>query len=516
MMQFIIRRTILIVVFCGLSISLVAQSIRFPWNNYGHDAQHDAISPVASQSLSQILWKTSVDWSPQYSGDELFAHYGSPIVTRSNTVLVSVKTGASGNFAIESINGGTGTTNWLQPTDYILPPHGWLPSFQPALTPKNSLAFAGAGGTVYFCDNPDSKTLPTFRQVAFYGLTNYLANPSAYTSSICIDTPLTSDRYGNIFFGFQVNGVNPLNLASGIARIGYNGTGTWLAASNAANDTSISKVAQNCAPALSNDHKTLYFGVNSSSTAADFGNPGYLIALDSRTLTLVGSVRLKDPRNTTVDANVPDDATASPTVGPDGDVYYGVLENLNPLPSNHYRGWLLHFNNNLTQSKIPGSFGWDDTASIVRSSLVASYSGSSTYLVMTKYNNYAGGGGNGLNRIAILDPQNTEIDPNTGATVMKEVITMLGPTPDVEYTNSLPGAVREWCINTAAVDPFTKSILVNNEDGNIYRWNLTSNTLSETNVLTAGIGEAYTPTIIGVDGTVYAINNTVLYAIGHH
>jgi hypothetical protein len=511
LMQFVFRGAILIAVFFEFSLLIQAQSIRASWNNYGHDAQHDGISPVASQSLSQVLWKTSVDWSPQYSGDELLAHYGSPIVTRSNTVLVSVKTGASGNFAIESVNGGTGTTNWLQLSDYILPPHGWLPSFQPTLTPKNSLVFAGAGGTVYFCDNPDSRTLPTFRQVAFYGITNYLANPSAYASSICINTPLTSDRYGNIFFGFQVNGSNPLNLPSGIARIDYNGTGTWLAASNAASDTSISKVAQNCAPALSNDHKILYFGVNTSSTDGDFGNPGYLIALDSRTLTPLGSVRLKDPRNSG-DANVPDDATASPTIGLDGDVYYGVLEN----PPSHYRGWLLHFNNNLTQTKIPGSFGWDDTASIIHSSLVAAYTGSSTYLVMTKYNNYAGGGGNGLNKIAILDPQNTETDPYTGATVMKEVITMLGPTPDVEYTNSLPGAVREWCINTAAVDPFTKSILVNNEDGNIYRWNLTSNTLSETNVLTAGIGEAYTPTIIGVDGTVYAINNAVLYAIGHH
>jgi hypothetical protein len=43
---------------------------------------------------------------------------------------------------------------------------------------------------------------------------------------------------------------------------------------------------------------------------------------------------------------------------------------------------------------------------------------------------------------------------------------------------------------------------------------LTSNTLSETFTLTAGVGEAYTPTLIGVDGTVYAINNAILFAIG--
>ncbi len=209
-----------------------------------------------------------------------------------------------------------------------------------------------------------------------------------------------------------------------------------------------------------------------------------------------------------------DDGTASPTVGPDGDVYFGVLEN--PWYTNHDRGWLLHFNSALTQSKTPGAFGWDDTASIVSASLVPSYHGSSPYLLMTKYNNYAdpGIGGDGVNKIAILDPQNSMSDPISGAVVMNEVLTIADPTPDSSYTNIYPNAVHEWCINTAAVDPFTKSVLANNEDGKLYRWDLTSNTLSETNVLTSGLGEAYTPTIIGVDGIVYAINNATLYAIG--
>jgi hypothetical protein len=96
---------------------------------------------------------------------------------------------------------------------------------------------------------------------------------------------------------------------------------------------------------------------------------------------------------------------------------------------------------------------------------------------------------------------------------MKEVITQLGVTPDPDFP-TFPGAVREWCINTAAVDPFTKSVIANSEDGKLYRWDLTSNTLSEVIKLSSGIGEAYTPTIIGADGTVYAINQAVLDAIG--
>jgi hypothetical protein len=383
------------------------------------------------------------------------------------------------------------------------------------LTPKNRFYFPGGGGTVYYCDTPDTTIAPpVIGQIAFYGLTNYTANTNAYLANVFIDTPITSDRYGNIFFGFQVNSAFT-NLQSGVARIDFNGTGIWISASNAAGDTAIQKVSQNCTPALSNDHKTLYVAVNSSATWSDFGDYGYLVALDSRTLAPLASVRLKDVKVPANDAFVPDDGTASPAVGPDGDVYYGVLEN--PALSNHDRGWMLHFNSTLTQAKLPGAFGWDDTASVVPASMVPSYHGSSSYLLMTKYNNYAdpGIGGNGVNKIAILDPENSETDPISGATTMNEVLTIAGPTPDAEFTNTYPNAVHEWCINSAAVDPFTKSILANNEDGRLYRWDLTSNTLSQTNILTTGLGEAYTPTIVGVNGNVYAINNAILFAIGH-
>ena len=200
-------------------------------------------------------------------------------------------------------------------------------------------------------------------------------------------------------------------------------------------------------------------------------------------------------------------------VGPDGDVYIGVLES--SFASNNDRGWLLHFSGDLSTTKTPGAFGWDDTPSVVPASMVPSYHGTSTYLLMAKYNNYAGlGTGNGLNKIAILDPNATETDPVTGTTVMNEVLTILGQTPDPENDQTYPGAVREWCINSAAVDPATDSILAGSEDGKLYRWNLTSNTFTQVMTLTTGIGEAYTPTLIGPDGMVYAINNATLFAIG--
>jgi hypothetical protein len=57
--------------------------------------------------------------------------------------------------------------------------------------------------------------------------------------------------------------------------------------------------------------------------------------------------------------------------------------------------------------------------------------------------------------------------------------------------------------------------MVNSEDGHLYRWDLTTNTLSQSIPLSGGIGEAYTPTLIGADGTVYAINDAVLSAVGN-
>jgi hypothetical protein len=299
-----------------------------------------------------------------------------------------------------------------------------------------------------------------------------------------------------------VTGTNSAGLSSGVARLSPSGAGLWQPASTLANDSAIDRVAMNSAPALSNDGATLYVAV---STA---GGRGYLLALDSATLAPVGRVALVDP-NLGTPARVSGDATSSPVVGPDGDVYYGVLEA--NLPSHNNRGWLLHFDSTLTQTRIPGSFGWDNTPTIVPASAVPSYTGTSTYLLATKYNNYGGAGsGNGQNRMAILDPFAELPDPISGRQVMAEVMTILGPTPDANYA----GGVREWCVNTGAFDPATRSMLINNEDGYLYRWDLSTNTLSQRIRFNNGLGQSYTPTAIGADGTIYSINAGVLFAVG--
>jgi hypothetical protein len=196
-------------------------------------------------------------------------------------------------------------------------------------------------------------------------------------------------------------------------------------------------------------------------------------------------------------------------VGPDGRVFYGVLET--QFGTHNARGWLLQFDAALAPAGVPGSFGWDVSPSVIPAAAVPSYAGTSPYLLALKYNNYAGvGTGDGLNRLAVLDPRASQADPIVPAVqVMREVMTVLGPTLD----GNSPTARREWCINTMAADPLRRSILANNEDGVLYRWDLVTNTLSQSVRLNAGLGQAYTPTLVGADGAVYAISDATLYAI---
>jgi len=334
-----------------------------PWNDFARDAQHTAQSLTTSQALNQIRWQTPVDLAPQYSSSgELLIHYGSPLVTAANTVILPVKTGATGGFQVEAINGTNGNFLWTLTTDYILPSHDWIPVFGGALAPGSLLYFPGAGGTVFSRTNPDSAS-GTVARIAFYGTSLYSANAAAYNQSVMIDTPITADSSGNIYFGFLVTGATPgTTLESGIARISASGQGTWIAASTAADDSTITEVEYNCAPAVSLDGTAIYVAVTN-------GNSGYLVELNSTTLAPIARVRLLDPESRE-EAWMDNDSSAAPTVGPDGDVYFGVLET--PVPENHYRGWLLHFNSTLSQAKTPGSFGWDDTASVVPSSMVPS------------------------------------------------------------------------------------------------------------------------------------------------
>ena len=72
------------------------------------------------------------------------------------------------------------------------------------------LYYAGAGGTIYYVTNPDSIGHGSpVHQVFYTSLANYQSNAAAYNSTVFINTPITADTNGNVFFGFRVQGTAP-------------------------------------------------------------------------------------------------------------------------------------------------------------------------------------------------------------------------------------------------------------------------------------------------------------------
>ena len=144
-----------------------------------------------------------------------------------------MKTGANGGYRVEARDGATGALLWQATTDYVTPPRNWLPPYNLLLTQSGRLYAPGSGGKLLMCANADAAA-GTFAPQIFYGAATYNANPAAYDGSIFINTPVTADAAGNLFFGFVVTGTNPAGLTSGIARVAPDRTGIWVSVATAA------------------------------------------------------------------------------------------------------------------------------------------------------------------------------------------------------------------------------------------------------------------------------------------
>lgn len=515
-----------------MSSLLVVGAFAQGWLCYGGNPQHTGMFVGTSQTATTVKWQTPLDDNRAYYGGEVLIHYAAPMVTPANNVVIGYRytTSVSGNqnydnWKVVGHSGANGNTLWSLNTDYsaaLIFPNDWTTVFPITLFQSGAgsnirgVAAAGAAGSVMVRASADAASSTAVRYIFYTTLADFNRNKASY-QPVKINTPITADASGNLYFGYEVTASVPSNLAKlgsgGIAKVNaHTGASIFMPVGSMNVDSSLSRPAMNASPALTVDGQYIYVALSG-------GNP-FLVKLKTKDLSTVAKAHLYDPSIPGANIVLINESSAAPMIGLDGHVFMGVF-------GNQYReshGWMLQFDANLSQAdsnnkRYPvGAFGWDDTAVVVPSTMVPSYKGKASYLVLTKYNNYDMGGdagADGSNKLAVLDPTSDSVttDRQSGIPVMNEILTVLGVTKTNDDPNH-PNAVNEWCINSAAIDVNRKSAIINSEDGHMYRWSFVTNSLTESLDLQPATGEAYTETAIGPNGVLYVINNTILFAIG--
>ena len=210
-----------------------------------------------------------------------------------------------------------------------------------------------------------------------------------------------------------------------------------------------------------------------------------------------------------------DDQSSTPTVAPDGSIFFGAYTRYN-----YAQGHLMRFAGATGAFLQSYSFGWDAT--------VAIYPHNGTYSVVIKDNHY-GEVGSYCNDEAFCPSDRNASNP---AFPEEYFVTQLSPTLAVEWkyknantlscTRNANGQITcvsdhpfgfEWCVNAAAVDA-NGVVYANSEDGNMFAINQ-GGTLKKKIFQQLALGAAYTPASLGSDGKIYSQNAGHLFVIGN-
>ncbi|HVT18054.1 MAG TPA: hypothetical protein VHQ90_18000 [Thermoanaerobaculia bacterium] len=208
-----------------------------------------------------------------------------------------------------------------------------------------------------------------------------------------------------------------------------------------------------------------------------------------------------------------EDGTYSPTIAPDGSIFFGTYARYNWA-----QGHMLKFSAS-GQFLASYIFGWDITPAI--------YSHDGTYSVVMKDNHYSGLGSY-CDTDAICPPDRTASDPsNPESFFITQLSKDLVPEWSFQNTNQFSchrnpdGTLTcvqdhphgfEWCINAPAVDGHGV-VYGNSEDGSLYTINQGGG-LRDQLFLNLALGAAYTPLAISTDGKIYTENDGILFVVG--
>ena len=163
------------------------------WAGFGGNAQHTAVAVTPPQPFTRIRWKTKVDLVPVSKNEVLGIHYGSPMITAANTVLVPTRVSVKAGYRVVAYSGTNGAKRWSLNTDWRPSPRdpGFIPPRPAVLTPSASLAVAGAGGTILMRSHANQAKAPASR-LLFYGAAQWKAHKSIYANAVQITTPITA------------------------------------------------------------------------------------------------------------------------------------------------------------------------------------------------------------------------------------------------------------------------------------------------------------------------------------
>ncbi len=211
-------------------------------------------------------------------------------------------------------------------------------------------------------------------------------------------------------------------------------------------------------------------------------------------------------------ARVLDDSSSTPTIAPDGSIFYGAY-----TAYNWAQGHLMHFSAN-GDFLNAFNFGWDSTPAIVPHN--------GTYSVVIKNNHYAGGS-------YCIDPNWCPAARTADQPMGKEsfFISSLTPSLAIEWsfqatntqscTRNSDGSLTcvsdhpngfEWCVNAPVVDA-NGTAYANSEDGNLYAIN-PGGTFRQSIFQQLALGAAYTPVSLDQKGRFYSQNAGHLFVVG--